>query len=241
MIKTYKILFLSLFLINISFCQSKKHVNDMLFLDLNVGPSIPLGDFSSKDANSNTSGYAIVGVKAQLGLGINFYKSLGFYISAFTDFNGTNPDNLTAKANNLYPGNNFSASSNSWNLYGGMVGLTYGIDTHKGILIDLKFTGGYLSAKSPEFSFTSSNGNFYKIDSKSASSYTYCLSVGSRYYIIKNELAITLAVEYMGSKPEFNNVNTTSSINGQVTQNTVTFNRAIDALNIVTGVRYSIF
>jgi|SRR4030095_12539235 hypothetical protein len=234
--KTFLIFLIICFFFNGAFAQKKKQKDEKVFLGVNIGPSFPQSDFANTDYTVN-SGYAKTGYRIELYGGVNVVSMFGISVMGFFNLNPTDPDNLKTKLNADYPGNNWQINSKNWEVIGGLGGLSFKYPMSKKASLHLTLLGGYLSAKSPELNFVSDT-NVYKIESNTASSWSYLTSIGV-YYDLGQNVSGTLDFEYLGSRPKFDNVKTSANINGNLTESTTSFIREIAAFNIAIGFKYS--
>jgi hypothetical protein len=239
--KNIIIIFLAVLIgFNISYSQKKtnyKAASEKVFLGLSVGPSFPESDYANKQY-SESSGYAKVGYKIQGYGGVNILGVMGISILGFTNFNEVDPENLKQYVTGLYPNNNWIGTAKSWQLYGGLGGITFYYPLSKTVSADLKIMTGLLSSKSPEISFTSGN-NSYKLESATANSFSYLTAVGLNFYVGQN-VSLTGSLDFLSAKPNFTNVKNIAVINGNTTETTSNFYREINIINIMLGFRYSI-
>jgi len=239
--KKLTVLFLAILVItNISFSQTnttKSPKREKIFFGLSVGPSFPESDYKNKEFTLN-SGYAKVGYKIQAYGGINLIGVLGVSILGFTNYNTTNTENLKNNITSTYPGNNWIDNSKSWQLFGGMGGITLYYPLDKKLTLDVKIMSGLLNAISPELLFVSGS-NTYKLESQTTNSFSYMTSIGLNVNVGQN-VSLTTSMDFMSSSPSFNNVKTTTSINGVNNETTTSFSREINIINLMVGFRYSI-
>lgn len=239
--KNFAVLILAVLLLtSITFSQKKTkftYAKEKIYFGLSVGPSIPESDFANKEVTVN-SGYALTGYKIQGYGGINLFGAFGISILGFTNFNRTDPEKLKTSISGTYPGNNWLVNSKSWQLYGGMGGISFFYPVGKSTSLDIKIMSGLLSAKSPELLFTSGN-NSYKLESATANSFSYMSSIGLNFYVGQN-ISLTGAIDFMRAEPNFTNVKTISIINGNTTESTSSFYREMNIINFNFGFRYSI-
>jgi hypothetical protein len=225
---------------NIAYSQKKTKytsAKEKIFFGLTVGPSFPESDFANKEVTLS-SGYAKVGYKIQGYGGINLLGTVGVTVLGFTNFNTTDPENLKNSITTKYPGNNWLVNSKSWQLFGGMGGISFYYPMGGNVSLDLKIMSGLLSAKSPELLFVSGN-NSYKLESATANSFSYMTSIGLNFYVGQN-ISLTGAMDFMRAEPNFTNVKTTVNIDGNATETTSSFYREMNIININLGFRYSI-
>lgn len=216
--------------------------NNIGYFSINVGPSIPLSDFSRKDPSSDASGYAKLGYCVEGD--INFRLAPLFTLGLTSYFN-SNPTDLQAlidDQNAKNPGTSWSGKANNWYLYGILGGFGYSYPVAPKVRAELKGLAGFLNAKSPEFLITAASGSdvyTLKIEEKSVNTWSYIFSVNLAYSL-SDRLSALGKVEFIGSQPRFDNVKTTISTNGIIIDSSdESFRRHISTLIIGAGLRYA--
>lgn len=216
--------------------------NNRFYIGINGGLSIPLSDFSKSDVNNPSSGFAKIGYALEGNASIKLTPIISVGLMSFYNTNPTNMQPIMDYLNTTYPAFVWSGSSNNWHMYGALAGLSFNYFMAPKVSAEFKALGGWLGAKSPEFNVASTsawNLGYYKIQEKNVDAWSYLLAVNIKYDLSGNVSAFG-NVEYLGSNPSFNNVNTTLSINGNtVSSNDASFKSKIDALIFGVGVRYS--
>jgi len=210
------------------------------YVGVSGGLSFPTGDFGDYNPETQKSGYATTGYKLELNAGLRLFNVLEISALGFRNVNSTDPENLKIKLNAQFPSSNFKIESNDWIIYGGLGGFGISYPLPQKFIIDFKVLGGYLNITSPEFNFTTQNpGAYYKIESTTVSSPVYLTSFGIRYPVLP-KLYTQLGFDYLGSTAKFNDVKTISSIEGEVTETTTSYERSLDAWTITLGLKFFI-
>lgn len=212
-------------------------------LSINVGPSIPISDFSKNDVTNVASGYAKLGYMAEGNVSIRITPILSIGIMSFFNTNPTNIQPVIDYLKTDYPAYSWSGNSNSWKMFGFLGGFSFSYPAAPKITTELKALAGWLGAKSPLISVSSASGSdlsTFKIEEKNIDTWSYLLAMNIRYATSSN-VSVFFNIEFLGSNPSFRNVNTSLNINGTtVKSNTASFNRKIDALILGVGLRYAL-
>lgn len=212
------------------------------YVSVSVGPSIPLSDFSSDNAYDNRSGYATLGYKVEADFGINIGSGFAIGLMGFANFNPTNIDSYISRLQTQNPGTVWTGESKTWEVFGGMGGFTFGYPAGKNLFLDFRALTGLISAKSPEImlKYPNSNTGFtdsYMISENTSSAWSTLFS-GSLSYQTSKNIMVTGGIEFLNSKPAFNNVETTIIENNITTKQTTSFSRQLNSLIFSAGVKY---
>jgi|WetSurMetagenome_2_1015567.scaffolds.fasta_scaffold26192_3 hypothetical protein len=230
------------------FSQAQKY--DFLYLNFSAGPSIPIGEFASNDINNPGAGYAKVGIKGELSLGINLTPHIGLLAEVFFNSNGTNPDKYAEYLNSIFPGYSWDIASKKWSIYGLFTGLSFKTPIKKNVFAFIQAFGGFINSTSPDLLFTSDSGNItgtYNIQSGSTSAMTYKVTTGLEFKI-DNRFSVCGLLEYIGSKPNFKDVKTVTSFYNNATQTYISqsqsqtsFDQTLSVFNIGIGFKYFLY
>ena len=235
-----------LLLIFISYCNSftqdktyssKKIELSKWHIGINAGPGFPSGDFASKDATMDKSGFAKFGYKVEVNGGYNFTKIIGIGIMAFLNSNGIDLEPLNNKLVSLYPGTSWTYEPKRWAVYGAMAGLTIKYPASKKLYFETKILTGILKQNTPEFLFKE-NYNTYRISEKSSSSFTYLVYLGAIYPIEKS-LYLTIGAEYIGSNPFFENIQIENLRNNVTTVTSSSYTQKMQMFNFTIGFKHT--
>jgi hypothetical protein len=236
-------LFVILILTSVSEAQKKY---DFLFVNFTAGPSIPIGEYASNDANNPGSGYAKVGIKGEIVGGINITRNISLLTEFFINTNSINLQTLNDKLDKLYPGYTWEYEVKKWSLYGGFAGLSLRTQVNKKISTFIYALCGYVNSTSPEIILTAGYPDtkaYYHTESTSTAAITYKLTTGLEYAIDKR-FSICGTLDYIGSKPRFKNVRTDIIYYDNTTPTQTeypTFDQSLSVFNIGIGFKYFIF
>ncbi|MFA5405543.1 MAG: hypothetical protein WC358_11465 [Ignavibacteria bacterium] len=230
------------------FSQTQKY--DFLYLNFSAGPSIPIGEFASNDINNPGAGFAKVGLKGELSLGINLTPQIGLVAEVFLNSNGTKPDKMTEYLNSTFPGYRWNIESKKWNIYGLFTGLSFKTPVRKDMYVFIQAFGGFINSTSPNFLYTADSGNFsgtYNIESGTTSAMTYKLTTGLEYKLDKR-FSLCGMIEYIGSKPKFKDIKTTTTFTNNTTgtniyssESRTSFDQTLSVFNIGLGFKYFLY
>lgn len=210
---------------------------DVGYVGFSIGPSIPIGDFSSNDINNPNSGYANTGSKMEINGGFNVYESTDLVMKLFYSVNNYDATSLTKKLATDNPGTTWTSSGRSWDLVGFMVGVNYSYPFRNRFVGDVKFQTGMMKSSTPRMTVTGSNGTVITEGEKSASSLVYLLSVGGHYPLGRLIDAVG-SIEYLSSSASFSNINKVSSTPGNTpTTSTISYKQGISMISLNFGVR----
>lgn len=215
-------------------------VGGKVYLGISAGPSFPLGSFGDDNPQSESSGYAQTGYIIELNGGIRLLNLFEISITGFRNSNGTDITNLANSENAVNPGFEFNGESGSWEIYGVLGGIGISFPLPEKFIADVRVLGGYQNSKSPEISLTGQSQDTYvKIEGKTVSSPVY-FGAASVRYPIANALYLNFGFQYIASTGKFENVKSTTSIDGEVSESTISFDRTMDAWGFNVGLKYFI-
>jgi opacity protein-like surface antigen len=209
-------------------------------LGISIGSSFPLGNFASKDINNSKAGWAITG--ANFGLKFNYKLDKGYFgLSALlnSQFNPIDVDQMAKESENLYPDYSWKIDATSWKTNCILFGAFATLPISEKVNFEPHGMIGLMISNSPEITSTAKiggNTSWGKQNETSASSFAYLVGVGFKYKLT-NKLNLLGNLDYLGSKPEFLNVEITGSSGGRQT-NTLTQN--ISNLNLSLGIGISL-
>lgn len=212
------------------------------FLSLSLGPSIPIGDFASTDINKEEAGFASTGAIFDLTFGYKLNKQYGFMAMLRGQANAFDTEALETALENDNPNVNWNVTGDSWGIGGFLVGGYRSAPVGEGgkTNFQLRALIGFLSSSSPEFSFTATSGGVVasgKQFEASATAFSYLLGAGFTHKIASN-FNLLVNLDYLGANPEFNNVESRTTLGGQTTVSTSTFSQSFGAINIGGGIAY---
>ena len=224
------IIFSSLIFFSIySYSQSKGYVA------ISVGPSIPIGDFASKNMANPSAGLSNTGAIFD----ISFAYKLGtqFGISALLR-GQANPTDAQLIANELAkedPLTYWTVESKTWGVGGLLFGGYGSFPVSEKINFDARGLIGFVNASSPEINITGTKQGksiWAKQGIVSTNAFSYLIGAGFTFDI-GSKICLMINMDYMGTKPEFNNIEIISSIGHK---NTLSMKQNIETLNIGFGI-----
>lgn len=93
--KAVKFIFtISILMIRFSYAQIIPGQNTLSF---SIGPSIPVGNFSSSNPSNNLSGYAVTGISANFSFNHKLNKQFGITAMLYGQRNGINTNTLSGQ------------------------------------------------------------------------------------------------------------------------------------------------
>lgn len=214
----------------------------LLYISAEIGPSIPLTDFASDYAYDNKSGYAELGYKVEVNGGINIGAGFSIGLMGLANYNPTNIDSYAKRLSDQNPGTSWTGESEQWQVYGGLGGFTFGYPVGKDLFLDLRALTGFIYAVSPEFSFSYNNAgtgttDSYKVEKNESGAWSTLFSVKLSYQTSKH-IMLTGGVDFLNSKPTFENVKTIMTMNNIQSESQTSFSRQIYALIVSAGIKY---
>jgi hypothetical protein len=208
------------------------------YIGISSGPSFPIGDLSSKDSDNASAGWANTGGIFD----ISFAYKLGngnFGITALLR-GQVNPFDAQAYANELanqLSGVVWSVDSKAWGIGGLMAGGFGSFPVSKKVNFDARAMIGFLTAVSPEITITAIGAGgaaWARQNSATSTSFAYLIGAGFSFDL-GNNLQLLSNLDYLGSKPEFRNVETISSDGSRFTD---TWSQSMGAINLSVGVGF---
>ena len=199
-----KKLLLSALLLSCSFTILAQSGAKKSSLFIGLGPSIPIGDFSSKDAGDEKAGLAATGFYIDLGYQYQFSKIVGAIGMLKGKTHGIAKEALQYSLPDG-SGGSMSVSTTSWKMGSVLGGLTqtFALSKNENFAIEFREAAGVQFTSSPELNVSynipgigSSSG---KQESQSATSFTYLLGLA-----FKCQLNSNLGLKLYG---DFNNSN----------------------------------
>lgn len=208
---------------------------DKGYIGVSFGPSIPIGDFASRDASNKSAGWATTGAIFDITFAYKLGTNFGLTGMLRGQANGLDND---AFANELakQSGGNWTVNSKAWSIGGLMFGGYGSFPISDKVSFDTRALIGFLSATSPEFNITlngSGGAGWIKQSSVSASSFSYLIGCGFKFDVA-NKICLLANLDYLGSKPEFRDVEVTSSVGGAPQKST--FSQGFGSINFGVGI-----
>lgn len=114
------------------------------FLSVNLGPSIPLGDFASATLDNEEAGFSLTGITLDLNYLYSFHKNVGLAVSGFYNMNGLDISKLR-EATGVS-----SLKMDHWQFIGLAAGPAFSFDMSPKVMGDVRIMGGLATANSPD-------------------------------------------------------------------------------------------
>lgn len=204
------------------------------YIGISLGPSSPRGDFSNKDYNSPSAGWANNGAMFDISfaykLGEGYFGIIGLLRG---QSNQTDAQVIADQIAIRFPRENLRVESEGWGMRELMVGGFLSRPISKKISHDSRVMIGYLSVDSPEKTYTAAvpgSTAWVKQNSASAGSFAFLLGVGLTFDI-GNKLFLLTNFDYLASNPKFSDIEVIDNYGGRKTdslsQNIETFNFSV--------------
>ena len=211
------------------------HSQDKGYIAISLGPSIPIGDFASRDASNKSAGWATTGAIFDISFAYKLGQNFGLTALLRGQANGIDNDAFASELAKQ-AGGNWTVDSKAWSIGGLMFGAYGSFPISDKVSFDTSAMIGFLSATSPELNVTLSGSGgavWVKQSSVSASSFSYLIGVGFKFDV-GNKICLLANLDYLGAKPEFRDVAVTSSAGGAPQKNT--FSQGFGAINFGFGI-----
>jgi hypothetical protein len=121
------------------------------FLAMHAGPTIPVGDFGSKNLGNEDAGFAKTGYNINLNYGYQFEKNAGITASVFLNNYNTNPFAMSFAGEG--GSQTIELKMDHWKFYGLTAGPMLNFNAGKNIFTDLKVMGGIVNANTPKITY----------------------------------------------------------------------------------------
>lgn len=176
-------------------------------LFIGLGPSFPIGDFSSKNSADDKAGLAATGFYFDLGYQYQVAKNVGVITMFKWKIHGISKDALRYSLP-TGSGGSLSVNTTTWKAGSILAGLTQRIPFSKSEKLSLEFreVAGVQFTSSPElnvsYSIPGLGSSSSKQESQSGTSFAYLLGLGFKYQI-NNTLGLRLLGDYNDSNVNF--------------------------------------
>jgi hypothetical protein len=228
-------LFMILFLVFSSFSLFSQ---DRGYIGVSIGPSIPTGDFSSKDMYNQSAGFAKTGAIFDISFGYKLGKNFGLTAILRGQANKVDAQAISDEMSKEFMGDFVgTVRTGSWGIGGLLVGGYSSISVAKQLNFESRLMLGFLSATSPDMTInlTGPGGTgWVKQSSTSGTAFAYLAGIGLKYNAGKR-VCLLANIDYLGAKPEFEDVETTTSM-GDYDKSSYT--QKFGSFNIGLGVGY---
>lgn len=208
--------------------QNKKNM-----IGLNIGASIPSGDFALIDGNNENAGFALPGLSVDINYNTFLNDHLALALLWGSIANPIDVNELAGYYNSVT--NNMTWSVNADNYESGSLlgGLLFCVPLNK-VDFTLRGLAGYSYSKSPELRMIGT-GKFISITQSEAKAEAFAFCVGTGFRIhLGGVVALNLNADYYSTKPEFD-ITATSSTGDFVFS---TAEQKINAINLTMGIGF---
>jgi hypothetical protein len=221
--------------INMALSQEQKGTIGIL-----IGPSIPVGDFGSKDYDNVFAGYALRG--AAFEIAVDYKLGKGQWGVAATMRGQANSYDFIAYENELenrYSGVNWVVESDVWTIGGIMLGAFRDFPIDKSISFKPRLLLGFPSASSPNITRTAygfGNSNWVKSNKAYSHNFGYLLGLGFKFDVNK-KFSILANADNFGTLQEFQQV---EILNSDGMRSFDTFLQPMNSINLTFGLAVKI-
>ena len=205
---------------------------------ISLGPSIPIGDLSSKDYDNASAGWANTGGIFDISFAYKLGKG-NFGITALLR-GQANPYDAQAYANELanqLSGVVWTVDTKAWGIGGLLVGGFGSVPISPKTNFESRAMIGFLTAVSPEITVTAigtGGAAWARQSSATATSFAYMIGAGFSLDL-GNNMFLLSNLDYLGSKPEFRDVETISSDGTRLVD---TWSQGMGAINLSVGIGF---
>lgn len=210
---------------------------DKGYIAISLGSSAPTGDFASKDPDNNSAGFATSGAIFDISFGYKFGKNFGIAALLRGQANGTDAQAIADEISKQNPGISGTVESGTWGIGVYMVGGYGSFPISEKVSFESRIMFGFLSATSPDINvnLTGLGGSAWvKQKSASSSAFAHLIGVGFKYDAGRR-ICLLANFDYLGAKPEFRNVETTTSLG---TSEKNTYSQSFGTINFGIGIGY---
>lgn len=202
-----KKLFLSVLFFSIAAITFAQNVAKKSSVFVDLGASLPTGDFASKNVSDEKDGLATTGFFFDLGYQYQFSKNVGAIAMFNWKINGIDKNAL----NYSLPtgsGGSMSITTTTWRMAAVLGGLTqsFAITKDEKLAIEFRELAGVQFSSSPEvnlsYSIPGIGSSSSKQESSDATSFSYLLGMGFKYKLSET-LGLRLMADYHTSNPKF--------------------------------------
>jgi hypothetical protein len=201
---------LSILLLSASLTTFSQSTLDKSSVFIGLGPSMPIGDFSSKEATDEKAGLAALGFYFDLGYQFKFSKNVGAIGIFKGKTYGISKDALKYALPNG-SGGSMSVEASTWKMGSILAGLTQDVSLFKSefVTLELREAAGVQFTSTPEinvrYNIPGIGSSTNNQQSQSAASFTYLLGLGFRYQL-NNHLGLKLYGDFNTSQVKFKDI-----------------------------------
>ncbi|SER78508.1 outer membrane beta-barrel protein [Pedobacter rhizosphaerae] len=179
------------------------------YISIAVGPSLPIGDFGSKDLSDEDSGLAKMGGFVNISYGYKFTESISMLVLLRGGIYGVDTDAfLKGYATPDGSAASLSVSTTTWKTGAIMAGIQQSLplNSKKSLLLETRAAIGIQKSKSPATTINMSISGFGNFSGKqepmSSTSAAYFLGLSLNYNLGSN-ISLKFNADYTGANPKF--------------------------------------
>jgi hypothetical protein len=224
------LLLLTISLVSIITC----HAQDKGYVAVSMGPSFPVGGFANKDLADESAGAATTGAIFDISFAYKLGKNFG--LSALLRGQANPIDNKDIEKQLNQTGDSWNVDKTVWSSGGILFGGYGSFPISSKVSFDTRAMIGVMNTACPELNVTleGTGGEVWiNQSSVSAASFAYLIGGGIKYDVGK-KICLLVNIDYLSSKPEFTDVEITSS-DGSAPQ-IATVSQSIGTINVGFGV-----
>jgi hypothetical protein len=215
---------------------SNVYSQDKGYIAVSLGPSIPTGDFASKDMDNNSAGFAKTGAIFDISFRYKLKNNFGVTAILRGQANQLDAQAIADEMSNKF-GISGTVKTNSWGIGGLLVGGYSTIPVAKQLTFESRLMIGFVTASSPDISINfniMSESGWVKQNTVTSSAFAYLAGVGLKYDAGKR-VCLLANIDYLGAKPKFKDVETAFS-DGTLEKDT--FTQQFGSVNVGVGIGY---
>jgi len=229
--------YLLLMIVNFQIAQAQESKGTIAIL---LGPSIPVGDFGSKDLNNGYAGFAQTGVVFEITADYKLVeRNWGIAATLRGQANSHDFIAYENELQNYYGGVNWFVESDAWTLGGIMLGAFRDFPVDKSISFKPRLLLGFPSASSPNITRTAygfGNSNWVRYNKTYTRNFGYLLGLGFKFDVSK-KLSILANADNFGTLQEFRQVEIMTS---DGTRSYDTYLQPMNSINLSIGLTVKI-
>jgi len=220
--------------------QDKAPSHDNGYIAISIGPSIPIGDFASKDADNDKAGLAQTGGLFDISFAYKFGKYLGVSGLLRTQAYSADKQVIVDAVREQLPGNvAVDVQAGNWVTGAFMAGGYGSFPISNKASFDTRLMIGAITADSPSLDIYINGGGgsaWTKQENVTSSALAYLVGVGFKFNVGKR-ICILANADYMAATLSFENAEIVSS-DGSL--NTTSWDQPFGSVNIGVGVGYKL-
>jgi len=180
------------------------------FASINLGVSIPTGNFGSDNFNNNDAGFATSGAVFDISFGYKFRPNLGVTAVWRGQANGIDVGTYAQSLANYFGSGSVSVETSAFALGGIMAGLYGSFPIADKLSFEPRALVGFSTARLPAMTTVAYNSSGTKLitwsqDQAETVTFSYIIGVGAKLDVSK-KICLLFNVDFYGAKAEWENV-----------------------------------